>query len=170
MPKIVTLSEEKISLPNGVEVEYQFVHHPGGSAVIALNDNNEVALLRQYRPVADDWLWEIPAGKRDDGEDPFITAQRELQEEAGVTAGKWRELGMVYSSPGIFTERLYLYLATGLTEVGNSPDPDELFELHWVGLEEAVAMAQDGRITDAKTIIALLRVAMPAPAPCNAPP
>ena len=158
MPKIIHVTEEPITLPNGVELEYQFVHHPGGSGVVAINDNSEVALLRQYRPVAEDWLWEIPAGKRDNDEEPFITAQRELQEEAGVTAAEWRELGMFYSSPGVFTERLYLYLATDLTEVGSSPDADELFELHWLPLDEAIAMAQDGRIVDAKTIIALLRL------------
>lgn len=158
MVKIVTVSEELLTLPNGVNVEYQFVHHPGGSAVVAINARNEVALLRQYRPVAKEWLWEIPAGKRDDGEAPLLTAKRELQEEAGVTAKVWQELGMVYSSPGVFTERLYLYLATDLTEVGTSPDADELFDLNWLPLGEAVEMAQDGRIVDAKTIIALLRV------------
>jgi 8-oxo-dGTP pyrophosphatase MutT (NUDIX family) len=157
MPKIITVTEETITLPNGIEVEYQFVHHPGGAAVIAVNDKNEVALLRQYRPVAEGWLWEIPAGKRDHGEEPFITAERELREEAGVIASSWQELGAVYSSPGIFTEVIHLYLATGLTDVGSRPDEDELFELHWLPLEEAVAMARDGRINDAKSIIALLR-------------
>jgi 8-oxo-dGTP pyrophosphatase MutT (NUDIX family) len=157
MPKIITVTEETITLPNGIEVEYQFVHHPGGAAVIAVNDKNEVALLRQYRPVAEGWLWEIPAGKRDHGEEPFITAERELREEAGVIASSWQELGAVYSSPGIFTEVIHLYLATGLTDVGCTPDEDELFELHWLPLEEAVAMARDGRINDAKSIIALLR-------------
>ncbi len=158
MPKIVNLTVERVTLPNGVEVEYQFVHHPGGAAVVALNDEGEVALLRQYRPVAKGWLWEIPAGKRDDAEDPLLTAKRELQEEAGVIAAQWQELGAVYSSPGVFTEQLFLYLATGVSHVGSSPEADELFELHWLPLQEARAMAQDGRIVDAKTIIALLRV------------
>jgi ADP-ribose pyrophosphatase len=157
MPKIITVTEELITLPNGIGVEYQFVHHPGGAAVVAVNDRNEVVLLRQYRPVAQGWLWEIPAGKRDHGEEPFITAKRELQEEAGVVASNWQELGAIFSSPGIFTEVIHLYLATGLTQVGSTPDEDELFELHWLPLSEAVAMARDGRINDAKSIIALLR-------------
>jgi ADP-ribose pyrophosphatase len=140
-------------------VEYQFVHHPGGAAVVALNDKGEVALLRQYRPVAADWLWEIPAGKRDNGDAPLLTAQRELQEEAGVVAAEWQELGAFYSSPGIFTEVIHLYLATGLSEVGSTPDEDEVFELHWLPLERAVAMAHSGEINDAKSIIALLRCA-----------
>lgn len=157
MPRIVTLNEETITLPNGLEVEYQFVHHPGGAGVIAINDRSEIVLLRQYRPVAREWIWEIPAGKRDNNEDPFVTAQRELQEEAGVTAGQWRELGAIYSSPGVFTEVIHLYLATALQVAENSPDEDELFELHWLPLDQALAMAHDGRICDAKTIIALMR-------------
>jgi len=157
MSKIVTLSEESITLPNGVEVEYQFVRHPGGSAVVALNEEGEVCLLRHYRPVANDWLWELPAGKRDDNEPPLQTAQRELHEEAGVEAANWQELGAVYSSPGVFTEVIHLYLATGLSEVGNHPDEDELFELHWLPLPRALAMAQNGEISDAKTIIGIFR-------------
>ncbi len=157
MPKIISLTEGPVTLPNGAVAQYEIVHHPGGSAVVALNERNEVALLRQYRPVAEAWLWEVPAGKRDDGEPPLQTAIRELQEEAGVSAANWQELGAIYSSPGIFTEVIHLYLATDLKEVGSSPEEHELFELHWVALDEAIAMAQDGRINDAKTIIALLR-------------
>lgn len=161
MPKIVHLTEERITLPNGIEVEYEFVHHPGGSGVVAVNNDGKVCLLRHYRPVADDWIWEIPAGKRDDEEEPLLTAQRELREEAGMEAGQWQELGSVYSSPGIFTEVIYLYQASNLIDVGSQPDEDEVFELHWLPLEEARAMALDGRIIDAKTIIALLRATTP---------
>lgn len=157
MTKIVSLTEKRITLPNGVDVDYQFVHHPGGSAVVALDGQNRICLLKHYRPVAKEWLWEIPAGKRDDEEEPLLTAQRELQEEAGMTAASWQELGAVYSSPGVFTEVIHLYLATGLQHVGSQPDEDELFELHWIPLSEAAAMAKDGRICDAKSIIALLR-------------
>jgi 8-oxo-dGTP pyrophosphatase MutT (NUDIX family) len=157
MSKIVTLSEEQITLPNGVEVEYQFVHHPGGSAIVALNDKGEIALLRHYRPVAHDWLWELPAGKRDDEEPPLETAQRELAEEAGFEATQWQELGAIHSSPGVFTEVIHLYLATALKEVGSHPDDDELFELHWLPLARAMAMAQSGEISDAKTIVGIFR-------------
>lgn len=157
MGKIVDITQEHLTLPNGKEVTFEFVHHPGGSAVVALNAKNEVCLLRHYRPVADGWLWEIPAGKRDDEEAPLSTAQRELREEAGMLAGKWQSLGAIFSSPGVFTEVIHLYHATALTDVGNAPEEDELFEVHWLPLSEAVSMAINGEITDAKTIIALLR-------------
>ena len=142
---------------NGVEVEYQFVHHPCGSAVVALNAEGEVCLLRKYRPVANDWLWELPAGKRDNEEQPLLTAQRELAEEAGVEAIHWAQLGAIHSSPGVFTEVIHLYLATDLTEVGSHPDEDELFEIHWLPLARALSMAQNGEISDAKTIIGIFR-------------
>jgi len=159
MGRIVHFSEEHLTLPNGQQVTFEFVHHPGGSAVVALDEENQVCLLRHYRPVADGWLWEIPAGKRDNEEEPLETATRELREEAGMLAAQWQSLGAVYSSPGVFTEVIHLYLATALTDVGNAPDEDELFEVHWLPLDKAVKMATEGEINDAKTIIALLRTA-----------
>jgi 8-oxo-dGTP pyrophosphatase MutT (NUDIX family) len=157
MGNIVNLTEERVTLPNGKEVTFDFVHHPGGSAIVAVDAQEQVCLLRHYRPVASDWLWEIPAGKRDNEEDPLETARRELREEAGMLARQWQSLGSIYSSPGVFTEVIHLYLATELTDVGNQPDEDELFELHWLPLEQASAMALEGKINDAKSIIALLR-------------
>jgi len=159
MGKIVNITENQLTLPNGKQVTFEFVHHPGGSAVVALDTQRRVCLLRHYRPVADGWLWEIPAGKRDNNEEPLVTAQRELHEEAGMLAAEWQSLGAVYSSPGVFTEVIHLYLATSLQDIGNQPDDDELFEVHWLALDEAVKMATDGTICDAKTIIALLRAA-----------
>ena len=157
MTKIVTLTEETVTLPNGATMNCQFVHHPGGAAVVALNDQGEICLLRQYRPVANEWLWELPAGKRDNEEQPLLTAQRELAEEAGIEAIRWAQLGAIYPSPGIFTEVIHLYLATDLKEVGSHPEEHELFELHWLPLARALAMAQNGEINDAKTIIGIFR-------------
>jgi ADP-ribose pyrophosphatase len=135
----------------------EFVRHPGGAAVVALNERNDVCLLRHYRAAVEDWLWELPAGKIDHGEPPLQTAQRELQEEAGCRAQQWDALGRIASSPGVFTEWVSLYLARGLTQAPHHPDADEVFELVWMPFADAVQQAGDGVISDAKTIAGLFR-------------
>jgi ADP-ribose pyrophosphatase len=133
------------------------VYHPGGAAILALDDANRVCLVRQYRHAAKGFIWELPAGKLDNKEPPLQTAQRELEEEAGRRASEWRSLGDCLSSPGIFTEVIHLFLATGLTEVPNQLEAAEVLDAHWVPFDEAVRMAQSGEIRDGKTLAALLR-------------
>lgn len=157
--RIVQLTLDQVRLPNGSEAEFEIVHHPGGAAVVAVDDERRVCLLHQYRYAMDEWLWELPAGKRDHGEDPAHTAARELREEAGVRAGAWQGLGRMVSSPGVFTEVVHLYLATDLQPVADAVEEHEVFERHWVALDEAVRAAREGRYSDAKTVIALLRAA-----------
>ncbi len=157
--RIVSFSVERVTLPNGEQAEFDVVRHPGGSAVVALDDRGQVCLLRQYRHVAGDWLWELPGGKHDAGEPPESTARRELAEEAGVDAEDWAGLGTVVSSPGVFTEVVHLYLARGLSPAVAAREHGELFETHWVPLDEAVARALSGEISDGKTVIGLLRAA-----------
>ena len=158
--KIIQVEVRHITLPNGHEMEIEVVHHPGGAAVVALNEKQEICLLKQYRSVFDDWLWELPAGKRDHQEPPLETAKRELVEEAGVKGGQWQELGSMISSPGVFSERVYLYLATGLTHVGTDSGIDEVIQVHWIPVEEAYQWAFQGQISDAKSVIGIVR-AMP---------
>jgi len=122
-----------------------------------LDRQGRVCLLRQYRHAAKGWLWELPAGKIDPGEDPFVTARRELTEEAGVTAGDWRDLGLMHSSPGVFTEIIYLYLAQGLAPAVLDHEVDEVIEVHWRAFDEALAWCSHGTITDAKTLVGLFR-------------
>ena len=155
---IISVTIDKIRLPNDTEFEMEVVHHPGGSAVVALDSENRICLLSQYRYVAGGWMWELPAGKIDHEEPPFLTAQRELEEEAGVIAARWEELGSVISSPGIFTERIHLYLARELEYTRPNVEDEEVFEVHWVSLKEAIDWALNGKIEDAKTIENLFRI------------
>jgi len=157
--KIVTMETATTTLPNGHKMDLEVVRHPGGSAVVAVNQQQQVCLLKQYRCVFDDWLWELPAGKNDHNEPPINTAKRELEEEAGVQAGQWRDLGVMISSPGVFTEKVYLYLAQGLSEVALNNEDHEVFDIHWIDFGDALEWAKQGEICDAKSIIGLYRAA-----------
>ena len=157
--RVVTVNVETVRLPNGLEAELEIIHHPGGAAAVALDGEQRVCLLHQFRHAAGGWLWELPAGKLDAGEAPLVTAQRELAEEAGVSAAQWQPLGAVVSSPGVFTEVVHLYLARGLQRVAAAPEDAEVFETAWVPLEDALARAIEGDITDGKTVVGLCRAA-----------
>jgi len=158
--RIISLTQEQVRLPNGYQAELEIVHHPGGAAVVALDQAGRVCLLRQYRYATGGWLWELPAGKIDDQEPPAHTARRELAEEAGRIAADWRELGFMHSSPGILTEVVYLYLARDLTPVHLGHEQEEVIEIHWLPLTEALRWCADGTISDAKTLIGLCRTKM----------
>jgi ADP-ribose pyrophosphatase len=157
--RVIRLNLEDVRLPNGVDARLEIVHHPGGAAIVALDDEGRICLLRQYRHAAGGWIWELPAGKIDHGEPPLQTAQRELQEEAGVIAEKWRALGDCLSSPGVLTEVVHLFLATGLRPVGRQPEQHEVLEVHWVPFDTAYAMAQSGELRDGKSLAGILRAA-----------
>lgn len=155
--RVLRLDIERVVLPNGHEIELEIVRHPGGAAVVALDADDRVCLLHHYRHAARGWLWELPAGKLDPGEEPLVAARRELAEEAGVAAGRWSSLGCVASSPGVLTEVVYLFLARDLAPVVAAPEHGECFEVAWVPLAEAVQRARAGDIVDGKTVIGLLR-------------
>jgi ADP-ribose pyrophosphatase len=155
--RVISLTIDEVTLPNGHRASLEIVHHPGGAAVVALDDEGRVCLLKQYRHAAAQWLWELPAGKLEPGEPPLNTAQRELTEEAGVDAESWTSLGHCVPSPGVLTEVVHLYLATGLKAAAASPESAEVFEVHWVALEDAYRQVLDGTITDAKTAIGITR-------------
>jgi ADP-ribose pyrophosphatase len=155
--RVIDVNVERVRLPNGETADLEVIHHPGGAAIVAIDDQQQVCLLRQFRHAAGGWIWELPAGKLEPGEPPADTARRELVEEAGRTAAKWQDLGVILSSPGVFTERIYLYLAHELAACETAQETHEVIEVHWLGLQEAVAMAHDGRISDSKSVVGLLR-------------
>ena len=161
--RVIRVTTDEVVLPNGHHSLLEVVHHPGGAAVVALDAGQRVCLLRQYRYVAGGWLWELPAGKLEPDEPPLATAQRELAEEAGVSAQDWRSLGVCLSSPGVFTERLHLFLATGLTPAATAHERAEVIEIHWLPLAQACRWAVDGTVADAKSALGLLRAAATLP-------
>ena len=165
--RVITVNVETVRLPNGHVAELEIVHHPGGAAIVALDAQGQVCLVRQYRHAAAGhpaagggergWVWELPAGKLEPGEPPELTARRELEEEAGRRAGHWEPLGAYVSSPGVFTETVHLFMARDLETVTTSHEASEVIELHWVPLAEACRRALWGEIDDGKTIVGLLR-------------
>jgi len=144
-------------------MEIEVARHPGGAAVVAVDAAGQVCLLRQFRAPFEDWLWELPAGKIDAPEDPFVTARRELAEEAGLEAGRWQPLGAIVTCPGFCDEVLHLFLATELSPVPQKTEADEYLEVHWWPFEEAVREARAGQLRDVKTIVGLLRAAAIGP-------
>ncbi|SNB47451.1 NUDIX hydrolase [Geobacter sp. DSM 9736] len=137
---------------------YQIIRHPGGVAVLPLHEDGTVSLIRQLRPAAGAFLLELPAGRRDPGEEPAVCGMRELAEETGLIAGKLESLGTIYSSPGVMDEVIHLFLATDLTQQTDNQEPYENIETLRIPIAEALEMARDGRIADGKTIAALFRV------------
>ncbi|MDE3088804.1 MAG: NUDIX hydrolase [Chloroflexota bacterium] len=140
-------------------VTREIVEHRGAVAIVALDDQSRVLLVRQYRSGASRELLEIPAGTLEEGEDPALCAVRELKEETGYSASQWESLGFFFSSPGFCTEKMHLFLAQKLTRGTASPEDDESIAVEWKPLAEAVAAVDRGEILDAKTMVGLLRVA-----------
>lgn len=138
------------------QYEREIVEHKGGAVIVPVFDDGTVALVRQYRHAAGGFLLEIPAGMLDDNEDPMIGAVRELEEEIGVRASHIEKLTELYPSPGYLTEKMYLFMATGLTEVGQNLDHDENLTVERYSFKELEAMSRDGRIADAKTIVGVI--------------
>ena len=155
--RILRVREDKVSLPNGRTGTREVVEHPGGVGILALDDDGCVVLVRQYRYVFSQVLTEIPAGKREKGEAPFVTARRELKEEIGAEAEEWTDLGALIASPGCYGETLYLFMARGLRFGETHPDEDEFLEVLRLPFDRAVAQCLDGTLTDAKTVAAILK-------------
>lgn len=148
---------EEVTLDTGRRVSLEAIEHPGASAIVAITEAREVVLLRQYRHALGEYIWEIPAGTREDREEPLVCARRELIEEAGYQADRWDSLGLVLPAPGYSDEKLHLFLARDLSPAVQSLDEDELLDVHLKPLARAVEMVYDGEIQDAIAIAGLLR-------------
>lgn len=162
------LRAETIERADGSRAEREIVWHPGAVAIVAVDDRDRVLLVRQWRVPAGRALLEIPAGTLDRDpvtgaiEDPDLAAPRELEEETGMRAGSWTKLGSFWTAPGFATELMHLYLATELAPAPEDrlgPDEDERLELLRVPWPAALAMADQGEIADAKSLVGLLRLA-----------
>lgn len=157
--RVIQVNVERVQLPNASVADLEIIHHPGGAAVVAVDANRNVCLLRQFRHAAGDYLWELPAGKIDNKEPPLQTATRELAEEAGAEAAEWESLGDYVSSPGVFTEVVHLFLATKLAHVASGHEEHEVIEVHWKPIDEALRMACTGEIRDGKSLVGIFRAA-----------
>lgn len=157
--KIITVQLDTVELPNGKEAEREVVRHPGGVAVLALTEDKQVYMVRQYRyPMGYETL-ELPAGKLDGkGESVETAGRRELAEETGLTAEKMTYLGASLASPGFTDEVLHMYLAEGLTHGESHPDEDEFLNLEKLPFDTLVEKVMSGEIIDGKTISTTLKV------------
>lgn len=153
--RLLHLKEDTVRLANGRISTREYMTHPGAAMILAMPEN-KVVLVRQYRYPLDRYFIELPAGKIDPGENPLQTAKREFIEECGYEAAQWRHLTTLHPCIGYANERIELYHAQELTQVGSTPDDGEFLEVLHVPLAEALAWVRDGRITEAKAVTGLL--------------
>jgi ADP-ribose pyrophosphatase len=150
---LFSVSEEHAVDPDGFEIRRAIVHHRGSAVMLAADARGRVLLVRQYRMPARRYLWELPAGRLDPGETALQAARRELVEETGYRARKWKKLVLFYASPGYVAETMTIFLATDLTEGAAAPMEDERIQTRWFTAKEIETAIRQGKIVDAKTMI-----------------
>lgn len=157
--KIITVKKDKAELENGEIVNRELVVHPGGVCVVPINENGEILMVKQFRYPFQEALVEVPAGKLEVGEDHREAGLRELREETGAVCEKFEYLGVCYPSVAYLTEKIHMYLATGLTFENQDLDEDEFLDVIKIKLEDAVEMVMNNELPDAKTQCAILKAA-----------
>lgn len=154
--RLLHVLEDEVRLPDGASARREYIHHPGAVMIIPVLDAETVVLVRQFRYPLRRHFYELPAGKREQGEDPLATARRELREECGYEAAEWRRLASIHPCIGYSDEAIDIYLARGLTHVGQATDDEEFVEVVPMKLTEALDWIRDGRITEVKAVIGLM--------------
>lgn len=154
--RIFTVTEDRAIDPDGFAIDRAIVHHRGSAVMMAVDERKRILLVRQYRLAVRKYLWELPAGTIDPGEKPLQTARRELIEETGYRAKKWRKLAEFYPSPGFLSEKMTIYLATDLIEGKATPMEDERIQTRWFAEREIDQMIRAGKIIDSKTNVGYL--------------
>ena len=157
--RVVDLEVDTVELPNGRTCDLEIVRHPGAAAIVPIDNEGQVLLVRQHRYATGGDLLEIPAGKLDPREEPEACARREVEEETGFAAGKIKSLGWIWMTPGYSDEKIWLYLAQRLRPTEQRLDADEIITIERLPLAAAVQAAVAGQITDAKSVCGLLRAA-----------
>lgn len=154
--RLLKIDRDRVRLPNGRETTLEMVRHPGASAIVPFITPGDILLIRQFRYATGGFIYEVPAGTLNPGEDPEACARREVEEESGHRAGRLERLASIYTTPGFTDEVIHLYAAFDLTPVGQSLDHDEVLTVERMPLAEAIARIDRGEIVDSKTICALL--------------
>jgi len=150
------VTEDEAADKTGFQLKRSVVRHNGSAVMMAVDEKKRVLLVRQYRLPADQFMWELPAGKVDDGETPAKAAKRELIEETGYRAKTWKKLASFYPSPGFLAEKMTIFLATDLVEGEAQPMDDERIEVRWFKKKELAELIRTNVIVDAKTMIGFL--------------
>ena len=156
--RIINLRVDQIHTDSGYHGIREIIEHPGAVAIVPIDDQQQIILVKQYRSAINKTTIEVPAGTLGKGEDPLLCAHRELKEETGYQAAQIDRIGGVYTAPGVSSEFITLYKATGLTAGQAATEEDEAIDLMRVSLADALQMIQDGSINDAKSVSALLLV------------
>ncbi|MDE3052366.1 MAG: NUDIX hydrolase [Gemmatimonadota bacterium] len=162
--RVINLDVDRVVLPNGTTADLEIIRHPGASAIVPILSDAEASdptlvLIRQYRHAAAGYLYEIPAGRLNDGEDPAQCAVRELAEETGYRAGRVEHLFSMFTTPGFTDERIHVFLASGLSEGPTAHEADEILKVEQVPVSRALALIEGGEIQDAKTALSILYLA-----------
>jgi ADP-ribose diphosphatase len=161
--RVVNLDRDTVRFPDGSSGQLEMLRHPGASAVVPFLDDPRapdprVLLIRQFRHAAEDFIWEVPAGRLDGGESPEACARRELEEETGMRARVLERLTTIYTTPGFTDERIHLFVAHGLEAGSHHREVDEFMELHPLPWSAALELVRTGAVQDAKTLTSLMFV------------